>query len=102
VFGPRLGRLLTETAPAFEFFAADDEARAAVWRRESPADALREWSQLRAALMTRIAGLGTADWGRIGTHGVHGPYGMTEMVRAWVEHDLAHRRQMVRALGEPV
>lgn len=98
VFAPRLERLLSEPAPWLE----DVDVARATGASAPAADALhREWSALRAGLVARLRALRPADWARGGTHAVQGPYSIGEMVRRWVDHDLAHRRQMGEALGEP-
>jgi len=96
VFVPRLERLLAEDAPALPDVSV---ARSAA---EPGADATRvlaEWSRLRRGLVARLAPLGPEEWRRHGLHSLRGPYAVSDLVRAVVEHDLSHRRQIAAALG---
>jgi carbonic anhydrase/acetyltransferase-like protein (isoleucine patch superfamily)/uncharacterized damage-inducible protein DinB len=99
VLWPRLERLLAEERP--EFADVDmtgwDESRAYV--RQAPAAVLEEWRAVRRRILARLAPLGRAEWARLASHSVRGPYPLAEMVRYFAEHDLSHRRQMAAALG---
>ena len=100
VLVPRLGRMLAEDGPeiADVDLSGWDVARA--YRTESARAVHRAWSVSRRALIARLAPLGPADWRRVGWHSRRGAYPLGEMVRQWAEHDLSHRRQIARALGE--
>jgi carbonic anhydrase/acetyltransferase-like protein (isoleucine patch superfamily) len=101
VYLPRLERLLATEGghePDVDL-RGWDAARG--YRSEDPHRALAAWREARARLVSRLAPLGPAEWARFAFHSVRGPFPLGEMVRGWVEHDLGHRRQMARALGEP-
>jgi carbonic anhydrase/acetyltransferase-like protein (isoleucine patch superfamily)/uncharacterized damage-inducible protein DinB len=95
VFAPRLERLLRETMPALD--DVDVSARTG-GSGADPRAALESWIALRRGLAARLAPLGPREWARSGVHSVRGPYSVADMVRGWVEHDLSHRGQIVRAL----
>lgn len=101
VYLPRLERMLTEDSPETP---GVDMSRWHVERRyrdEPPAAALEAWAAARRTLLSRLAPLGRAEWGRLAIHSVQGPSSIAERVRVWCEHDLSHRRQIARALDEP-
>lgn len=97
---PRLERMLTEDFPAIEVtkLASGLGERAASGL--AAADLLASWRAAREELVATLAPLGRADWARVAVHSVRGPFPLAEMVRAWVEHDLSHRRQLALALGD--
>jgi carbonic anhydrase/acetyltransferase-like protein (isoleucine patch superfamily) len=100
IYAPRLERLLQETEPEFPDVSANawPEQRGYV---DADRDAtLAAWLEARGALVARLVPLGPADWRRLAWHQLRGPLPLGAMVRAWVEHDLGHVRQMARALGE--
>ncbi len=99
VFALRLESFLArpgEPLPDADLEAAE---RLAVYAALDPAAVLDEWRRGRAALLARLAPLGSADWGRVGLHPRAGTQSLAEMVRDWVDHDLSHRRQLALALG---
>jgi carbonic anhydrase/acetyltransferase-like protein (isoleucine patch superfamily) len=100
VYLPRLDRMLSEAMPEV---LDVDMTRWPLERRylETPASpALASWREARSKLLDRLAPLGPGEWARLAIHSVRGPFPLAEMVRAWVEHDLSHRRQIAAALGE--
>jgi carbonic anhydrase/acetyltransferase-like protein (isoleucine patch superfamily) len=100
VLVPRLERMLTEDRPAIPYVDMEGWAAERAYRSESPRAAHRAWSAARRALLARLAPLRPEDWRRVGIHSRRGSFPLGEMVRDWVDHDLAHRRQMAVALGE--
>jgi len=96
VFAPRLERLLSEDSPALDF--VDLAARIGDATPSDPAAVLTRWRSTREQLVARLEACGPAEWSRRGVHSLRGPYSIADMVRDWVEHDLAHARQMERAL----
>ena len=97
VFAPRLERLLGEDSPAIDW--VDLAARAGAAPPPDPRGVLAEWRRTRDELVARLERCGPAEWARRGVHSLRGPYSLADMVRDWVEHDLAHARQMERVLG---
>ena len=100
VFLPRLGRLLAGPSPEIPDVDMTGWESARAYNERSPAAVLEEWAEARRALLAQLAPLTRADWARVGIHAVRGPYALAEMVRAWADHDLSHRRQIAEALGE--
>jgi len=98
VYQPRLERLLTQALPACESVDLEDAARVARYADAASGDLLERWRTTRALLVSRMAPLGRADWARAGVHSLRGPFTLASMVRGWVDHDLAHRRQLAIAL----
>ena len=96
---PRLGRMLAVTDPEVADVDMTGWDRARDYLGEQPGRALEAWRQDRDRLIGLLARLGPADWVRVGIHSVRGPFPLATMVRAWVEHDLSHRRQITLALG---
>lgn len=98
VFAPRLERLLAEAEPAF----LDVDlvgGRDAPGTGEDPGAVLDEWTRRRAALAARLALLGAADRSRLAFHSLRGGLTLADLAKSWSEHDLAHRRQLARALA---
>jgi len=98
VFAPRLERLLTEESPRLDAVDLVSRRVGAAAPAGPPEDLIESWSAARARLVERLAACGPAEWRRRGHHSLVGPYSITELTRAWVEHDLSHRRQMTEAL----
>jgi len=100
ILAPRLERLLREDRPAFGDIDITPWAVEKEYGAEDARAAHQAWAEARLAVVTRLAPLGPAEWRRMGTHSVRGPYALGEMVRHWADHDLSHRRQIAEALGE--
>ncbi len=98
---PRLEQLLTETFPVIDGSTIPNGFGTLAASGLAAADLLASWRAAREALVTRLAPLARADWARVAVHSVRGPFPLGEMVRAWVEHDLSHRRQIALAVGDP-
>jgi carbonic anhydrase/acetyltransferase-like protein (isoleucine patch superfamily) len=99
VFAPRLDRYLAGDLELPGTSVQDWPAQRGYLALD-PGTVLDEWARARHALLARLAPLGRGDWLRVGVHPVRGPYPLGEMVRAWADHDLSHRRQIAEALGE--
>ena len=97
---PRLERLLTEDFPKLPDVDMSAWDRERGYRERPPAEALSAWREVRGRVLARLAPLGRNAWLRAGLHSRRGPYPLAEMVRYWADHDLSHRLQMARALGE--
>ena len=95
---PRLGRLLTETLPAFAYVDLSGTERVRGWGTEDPAAVVEDFRAARAELLSGLEPLGPRDWERVAFHSVLGSITLGGMVRAWTEHDLGHRRQIESAL----
>ncbi len=100
VYLPRLERLLTESQPLVEDVDMTGWDQVRRYREQEPEAVLAAWGVARRRLVARLAPLSRADWARMCIHSARGPFPLAEMVRAWAEHDLSHRRQMADALGE--
>ncbi|HEY3216449.1 MAG TPA: DinB family protein [Candidatus Eisenbacteria bacterium] len=99
VYLPRTQRVLTEENPRLR----DVEARARTRRGDRPRDigrVLAMWRTTRATLLGRLSPLGPPEWARTATDPVRGPLSLGQMVRDWVEHDLAQRRLMAAAFED--
>lgn len=101
VYAPRIGTLLAGDGAFLVAVPLETFAAGGAYFAEPTTAALAAFRERRRALAARLAPLGPADWARWGTHQRVGPLTLSEMVRSWVEHDLSHRAQMARALGEP-
>jgi carbonic anhydrase/acetyltransferase-like protein (isoleucine patch superfamily) len=100
VLVPRLERMLGEERPEIAYVDMSGWPAERGYRSEAPRAAHAAWSEARRGLLERLAPLGPAEWARVGIHSRRGHYPLGEMVREWVNHDLGHRRQLARALGE--
>ena len=65
-----------------------------------PSRILGEWREARSTLIELLRPVGPPEWGRVVFHPVRGPLPLGEMVRGLAEHDLSHRRQIAKALGD--
>jgi hypothetical protein len=105
VFAPRLAQILEAPSPPQLVGALDVDARNATWARErayattDPAQALAAFARARGENLARLAGLGPAERARAAIHPVRGPMTLFEQVERMAEHDLAHGRQIARALS---
>jgi len=97
---PRLERMLTERHPMIPDVSMRGWEAERAYRDERPEDVLAAWRETRRTVVARLAPLGPDAWDRVGWHSARGPYPLGDMVRAWVEHDLSHRRQLALALGD--
>lgn len=98
VFAPRLERLLAEHRPLLAEVDLVARRHGADPPVEPAAGILERWQQARRAALARLVTCGRAEWSRRGTHSARGPYSIADLARAWAEHDLSHRQQMLRAL----
>lgn len=98
VWAPRLSRLLAEDLPVCEAVELEHADRVAAYARAETPQLLARWRAARAALVARLAPCGRREWARPAVHALRGPFTLAGMVRAWAEHDLAHRRQFAAAL----
>jgi carbonic anhydrase/acetyltransferase-like protein (isoleucine patch superfamily) len=100
VYLPRLERILTEPRPEIAYVDMSRWPEERGYRADTPQGAHAAWGEARRRLLSRLVPLGPGDWARVAIHSLRGYYPLGEMVREWVEHDLAHRRQLAAALGE--
>ena len=101
IYLPRVERLLAEPMPAFENVDPTPWAEARRYREREPAASIEDWAGARATLVETLAPLSRRDWARVAFHSTRGHVTLGDFIRAWVDHDLSHRRQMAAALGEP-
>jgi carbonic anhydrase/acetyltransferase-like protein (isoleucine patch superfamily) len=100
VYVPRLERMLGETPLVVEDVDMTGWDAQRNYREQGLREVFDTWLTARRRLLARLTPLGRADWKRLAFHSRRGPFPLGEMVRDWVEHDLAHRRQIALALGE--
>ncbi len=100
VYLPRLERMLLESQPAVPDVDMTGWAETRGYRGAMAAEALDSWRVARGSLLSRLAPLRREDWARAAIHSVRGPFPLGDMVRHWVDHDLSHRRQIAKTLGE--
>ena len=106
VYAPRLAQLLgpATEAPIVLEGAGDVNARNARWvaerayAKEDAAAALAAFAHARGENLARLEGLGPVEWQRGAIHPSRGPVTLYEQVERFAEHDLAHLRQLERAL----
>lgn len=100
VYLSRLETLLREDLPACPDVDLLEPGRVAAYDLVETGELVVRWRAARARLVARLAPLGRREWARAGVHSLRGPFTLAGMVRGWVEHDLAHRRQLAAALAE--
>lgn len=107
IYAPRLSQL---TGPVHGVAvvlkgAGDMDARNAAWATErgyqaaDPSAALAAFARARGENLARLETLGPLDWSRGAIHPSRGAITLYEQVERFAEHDLAHQRQIDRALG---
>jgi carbonic anhydrase/acetyltransferase-like protein (isoleucine patch superfamily) len=96
---PRARRILLDGASEVPDVNVQADVAAAGGAPESAARLLAEWRSTRAALLDLLRPCVPREWRRPVTHSKRGPFSLGEMVRGLVEHELAHRRQLERALA---
>ncbi|GAA3258291.1 DinB family protein [Dactylosporangium siamense] len=71
------------------------------WSREPVADLLDRFRRARAESLERLAGLelGEEDLTRTGTHPEFGTVTLSQVLAAWVAHDLTHLAQIAEVLA---
>ena len=112
VYAERLRQLLAPaagdpaaTGPLVLAGAGDVNRRNAEQAKErryadaEPAAALAAFARARGENLARLESLGPADWTRGAIHPSRGPITLYEQVERFAEHDLAHLRQIERALA---
>lgn len=86
IFLERIERILTEHAPTFRAYRAEDDPEWPRWINMQPQQILANLSALRTKLMARLSSLNESDFERTGTHSRFG-----EMRLAlWLEFFLVH------------
>ena len=98
VYLPRIERALQANGAAAEDVDMRGWPEARRYREQDPHEVLVSWRAARARLVEVIEPLGPREWDHLLFHSRRGPLPVDEMVRGWVEHDLAHRRQFTAAL----
>jgi len=98
VYVPRLERMLAESPVLVEDIDMTGWDAQRSYRDQALREAFDTWLTARRVLLARLGPLGRADWRRLAFHSRRGPFPLGEMVRDWVEHDLAHRRQIALSL----
>jgi len=106
VYAARLAQFLDGPEGALQFLAGtgDVEARNAAWAAErnyaatDPAAALAGFARARGENLSRLALLPPVARTRAAIHPSRGPMTLFEQVERMADHDLAHTRQIERAL----
>lgn len=86
VFLPRIDRMLTEQAPEFPRYRAEDDPEWPAWRDLPTQQLLVRISSMRAKLMARLRSLTDEDFERTGVHPKFG----TMSLSLWLEFFLVH------------
>jgi hypothetical protein len=82
-------------------FAPFDRVAMLGWEREEPAARLSRFETVRAGSLAELAALdlAPADLGRTGAHPEFGEVTITQLLAAWVAHDLTHLAQVGEVLA---
>lgn len=107
IFAPRIATFLDGAADGSQVLpgAASVDARNAEWARArdyahaDPAAVLAAFAGARGAGLARLELLGPAERARAAIHPARGAITLAEHVEKMAEHDLAHARQIERALA---
>jgi carbonic anhydrase/acetyltransferase-like protein (isoleucine patch superfamily) len=98
VFLPRLESMLGQDRPQLARADTRSWPEARRYAESDPAAALADFVAARVHALARLRGLGPESWARGGVHPRRGPYTVADLTRHWADHDLAHLRQVARAL----
>jgi carbonic anhydrase/acetyltransferase-like protein (isoleucine patch superfamily) len=98
VYLPRLELMLRENATHVQDVDMRGWDLERNYHDQDAGQVLADWTAARTRLTEQLTPLSRADWARVAFHSVRGPFPLGEMVREWVDHDLAHRRQLAAAL----
>jgi FMN phosphatase YigB (HAD superfamily) len=95
---PRLKRLLQREDPFLSAVDPDQWAKERHYRQEDIFLVLDEFTQIRKAILERLASLEAAEWRRTGRHALLGPTTLAELMAVICEHDVLHLAQLRRSL----
>jgi hypothetical protein len=99
-YGTRIGRLLTETAPALPDFDGDRVAREREYLHGDPALALQVFARARARNLERLAALDDAALARRGTQEGVGEITLARVPRMMAAHDAGHVEELAALVAE--
>ena len=86
IFLDRIARILTEDAPAFDRYRAEDDADWQGWRTLPTSQVLTRLASMRTKLMARLRSLNEGDFER---NGIHPKFGAMTL-SLWLEFFLVH------------
>ena len=102
VFLQRIDRMLTEQAPEFPRYRAEDDPEWPAWTGLPTAQLLVRISSMRAKLMARLRSLSEEDFERTGVHPKFGEMSLALWLELFLVHEAHHLYvvlQRVRQIG---
>jgi len=90
IFLQRIDRILTEQAPEFPRYRAEDDPEWPAWTSLSTSQLLVRISSMRAKLMARLRSLNEEDFARIGVHPKFGAMSLSLWLEFFLVHEAHH------------
>ena len=90
IFLQRIDRILTEQAPEFPRYRAEDDPEWPAWTSLSTSQLLVRISSMRAKLMARLRSLSEEDFTRIGVHPKLGAMSLSLWLEFFLVHEAHH------------
>ena len=90
IFLQRIDRILTEQAPAFPRYRAEDDPEWPAWTSLPTSQLLVRISSMRAKLMARLQSLSREDFERIGVHPKFGAMSLSLWLEFFLVHEAHH------------
>ena len=100
VFFDRLRQVVTEDAPEFARYRAEEDPEWRAWSVLPTAEAVARLTDLRARIIAWVAALPDADADRCGVHPVFGTQSIGDMLDFFLLHEGHHLYVMMTRLGE--
>jgi len=94
VFLERMERILSEPAPSFRGYRAEDDPEWPQWQQMPPQQVLDNLASLRAKLIVRLRSLSEEDFRRTGIHSKFGEMNLALWLEFFLVHE-AHHLNMV-------
>src|SRR6476661_350567 len=102
IFLQRIDRILTEQAPEFPRYRAEDDLEWPAWTGLPTSQLLVRISSMRSKLMARLRSLSEEDFERTGVHPKFGPMSLSLWLEFFLVHEAHHLYvvlQLVRKIG---
>jgi uncharacterized damage-inducible protein DinB len=102
IFLQRIDRILTEQAPEFPRYRAEDDPEWPEWKSLPTSQLLVRISSMRAKLMARLRSLTAEDFERTGVHPRFGEMSLSLWLEFFLVHEAHHLYvvlQLVRKIG---
>jgi len=96
IFLQRIDRILTEDAPEFLRYRAEDDPEWPAWRGLPTPQLLVRVSSMRAKLMARLQSLSEEDFARTGVHPKFGAMGLSLWLEFFLVHEAHHLYVMLQ------